>query len=108
MSKINPVKFRQLEELGDDGNLVVYKDNKLGRSTNTLSDIIDATVGDDLEVLEGKVNTLSGSVDNLSENKVDKVEGKGLSTKDYTATDQTKLSGIQTGAQVNIIESISV
>lgn len=30
--------------------------------------------------------------------KVDKVDGKGLSTKDYTAADQTKLSGIEAGA----------
>lgn len=40
--------------------------------------------------------------------KVDKVSGKGLSTNDYTTADQTKLSGIETGAEVNIIESILV
>lgn len=34
--------------------------------------------------------------------KVDKVAGKGLSTNDYTTTEQTKLSGIQAGAEVNI------
>lgn len=34
-------------------------------------------------------------------NKVDKITGKGLSTKDYTAEDQTKLSGIAAGAEVN-------
>lgn len=33
--------------------------------------------------------------------KVDKVEGKGLSTNDYTSTEKTKLSGIATGAEVN-------
>ncbi len=41
-------------------------------------------------------------------NKVDKVNGKGLSTNDYTTAEQTKLSGIETGAEVNIIESILV
>ena len=40
--------------------------------------------------------------------KVDKVSGKGLSTNDYTTAEQTKLSGIATGAQVNVIESIKV
>lgn len=35
-------------------------------------------------------------------NKVDKVSGKGLSTNDYTDAEQTKLSGIETGAQVNV------
>jgi len=40
--------------------------------------------------------------------KVDKVTGKGLSTNDYTTAEQTKLSGIQAGAQVNIIETVKV
>lgn len=40
--------------------------------------------------------------------KVDKVDGKGLSKNDYTDADQTKLSGISAGAQVNVIEAISV
>ena len=40
--------------------------------------------------------------------KVDKVTGKGLSTNDYTTADVTKLSGIETGAEVNVIESILV
>ena len=34
-------------------------------------------------------------------NKVDKVEGMGLSTNDYTTNDKNKLSGIATGAEVN-------
>ena len=33
--------------------------------------------------------------------KVDKVEGKGLSTEDYTTAEKTKLAGIEEGAQVN-------
>ena len=40
--------------------------------------------------------------------KVDKVEGKQLSTEDYTTTEKTKLSGIETGAQVNVIETVKV
>jgi hypothetical protein len=33
--------------------------------------------------------------------KVDNVEGKGLSTEDYTTAEKTKLSGIAVGAEVN-------
>lgn len=33
--------------------------------------------------------------------KVDKVDGKGLSTNDYTTAEKNKLSGIATGAEVN-------
>lgn len=45
------------------------------------------------EALNGKVNT---------------EVGKGLSTNDYTNEDKEKLAGIQTGAQVNILESVKV
>lgn len=41
-------------------------------------------------------------------NKVDKVSGKGLSTNDFTATLKNKLDGIETGAEVNEIDSITV
>ncbi len=34
--------------------------------------------------------------------------GKGLSSNDYTTADQTKLSGIESGAQVNVLEGISI
>lgn len=34
--------------------------------------------------------------------KVDKVTGKGLSTEDYTSAEKTKLSGIESGAEVNV------
>lgn len=34
--------------------------------------------------------------------KVDKVDGKGLSTNDYTTAEKAKLAGIATGAQANV------
>lgn len=37
----------------------------------------------------------------LFNGKVDKVEGKGLSTNDYTLTEKNKLAGIATGATAN-------
>lgn len=40
--------------------------------------------------------------------KVDKVAGKGLSSNDYTAAEKSKLSGISSGAQVNVIEGVQV
>lgn len=38
--------------------------------------------------------------------KVDKVNGKGLSTEDYTSAEKTKLSGIETGATKTVIDSV--
>lgn len=44
----------------------------------------------------------------LLNGKVSKETGKGLSTNDFTNTDKTKLNGIESGAQVNKLESIKV
>jgi len=41
-------------------------------------------------------------VDTALEDKVEKEEGKGLSTEDYTTTEKTKLFNIEAGAQVNV------
>lgn len=49
-----------------------------------------------------------GKIKTLVATKVDKVEGKGLSTNDYTTEEKTKLSGIDTGAEVNVIESVVI
>ena len=43
-------------------------------------------------------------ISRLSE-KVDVVEGKGLSTNDYTDEEKSKLSGIEKGANKTIVDS---
>ena len=40
--------------------------------------------------------------------KVDKVDGKQLSTNDYTTTEKNKLAGIPSGAQANVIETVQL
>lgn len=45
-------------------------------------------------------------LDLLFANKVDKVDGKGLSANDYTSDEKSKLSNIAAGAQVNVLEGI--
>lgn len=45
-------------------------------------------------------------IKNLASGKVDKVDGKGLSTNDYTADEKTKLANVASGAQVNVLEGI--
>lgn len=47
-------------------------------------------------------------IKNLANTKVDKLDGKGLSTNDYTSDEKTKLAGIATGAQVNTLEGVQV
>ena len=44
----------------------------------------------------------------IAEKYVAKETGKGLSTNDYTTAEKPKLGGIATGAQVNVIENVSI
>lgn len=50
----------------------------------------------------------SEDIDHLLEDKVDKVEGKQLSTNDYTNDDKNKLKFIEAQAQVNVLEGVQV
>lgn len=50
-------------------------------------------------------NIIKSYIDNLLQNKVDKVTGKGLSTNDYTTTEKNKLAGIESGATAILIDS---
>jgi hypothetical protein len=56
---------------------------------------------DNLKYYHGKIKALLAG-------KVDKVEGKGLSTNDFTDAEKAKLGAIAEGAQVNVIESVQV
>ena len=51
---------------------------------------------------------IAARISEIDNGKVDKVSGKGLSTNDYTTSEKSKLSGIATGAQVNVIETVKV
>ena len=44
----------------------------------------------------------------VAANYVAKVDGKGLSTNDFTNDDKSKLAGIESGAQVNVITGIKM
>lgn len=77
--------------------------------TSTVSGLQE-TVGSLADAINGTETTegLATKVEALEENKVDKVDGMGLSSNDYTATDKEKLAGIAPNAQVNVLESIKV
>ena len=58
---------------------------------------------------KSSVDALTTTVNNNTtaiSGKVDKVEGKGLSTNDFTTEEKNKLAGISAGAQVNAIDSV--
>lgn len=74
---------------------LVYVKNPQGLYTVTGAGILTSVViGDEVEKLQSE--------------KVDKVDGKQLSTEDYTTEEKNKLSKIEEGAQANTIENIRV
>jgi hypothetical protein len=62
---------------------------------------IDRATNDNWKAIDSKMK-------DLHNNKVDKVSGKGLSTNDFTTILKDKLNGIATGAQVNVLENITL
>ena len=74
--------------------------------TTALSGKADASTVN--AILDGSTIDSFADVETALADKVDKVNGKGLSTEDYTTAEKTKLSGIETGADVNVIESITL
>lgn len=63
------------------------------QTLDTLNELA-AALGDDPNFATTVTNALG--------NKVDKVNGKGLSTNDYTTAEKNKLAGIASGAEVNV------
>lgn len=62
---------------------------------------IDSAMNDNWDTIDNAISDLSG-------NKVDKVSGKGLSTEDYSTAEKTKLGNIAAGAQVNVLENLTL
>ena len=72
-----------------------------------ISDWISSHSGDASE-MNSAIQQNAADIDTLEAGKVDKVEGKQLSTEDYTTTEKDKLAGVAAGAQVNVIEAVQV
>lgn len=62
---------------------------------------IDAALNDNWDKIDSKMQE-------FNDGKVDKIEGKSLSTNDFTTAEKNKLSGIASGAQVNVLENITL
>lgn len=93
--------------------------NENRRSIRKLEDFAEYKVGElDGEVIatvvsnnRDRVSALEGNISNLNSqvaNKVDKVEGKGLSTNDFTNEDKALLETVAANADENVIEVVKV
>lgn len=57
-----------------------------------------------VNLIDSKADT--SDIEALNNSKVDKVEGKDLSTNDYTTAEKDKLAGIESGANKTVVDSI--
>lgn len=91
-------------DLTNDSGFITSSDIPEGAAASTTVPKMSgtATVGTEMAFARGDHIHPSDTT------KVDKVAGKGLSTNDYTTEEKNKLSGVATGAQVNVIETIQV
>lgn len=69
-------------------------------STNPVQNRVVDNAISNLNTLVGDTS-VSSQISSAIANKVDKVDGKGLSTNDYTTEEKNKLAGITSGAEVN-------
>lgn len=86
-------------KVGNDSDGHVVLGDPLTKSDFDLGKV-DNTADMDKPVSHATSTALNG--------KVDKVQGKELSSNDYSDADKDKLTGIEAGAQVNKIETIKV
>lgn len=72
---------------------------------NLAQEILDRTQADTTEVerATGVEETLNSNITQLQTQKVDKVEGKGLSTNDYTTPEKNKLAAIEAEANKYVL-----
>ena len=98
-SKVDKVSGKQLST----NDYTTEEKNKLaniatGATANVVENVLTSTsTTNALSAAQGKI---------LNDNKVDKAEGKGLSTNDYTTAEKNKLAGIATGATANVVENV--
>lgn len=83
----------------------------IGKKVNTV-DIVDDLNSDAVDkplsahqgkVLDGKIAENATAIEELNNGKVDKIEGKGLSSNDYTSEEKTKLGSIEASQGRNLI-----
>lgn len=69
---------------------------------------IETTTSGTAHVTLEQIDTITDAIVAKEATKVDKVEGKQLSTEDFSTAEKTKLADVAEGAQVNVIESVKL
>ena len=88
----NPLSVKYWADLSEDQSGSVIKTFKNGKWVKI----------NDIKEDNPEINQIKSQLNN----KVDKIEGKTLSTNDYTTEDKNKLSGIQAQANKTTVENV--
>lgn len=104
--KVNITVPTKTSELNNDNNFATesYVNTKVASIVDSAPETLDTL--NELSAALGDDPNFATTVANQIGTKVDKVDGKGLSTNDYTTTEKNKLSGIESGAQKNTITGV--
>lgn len=78
-----------------------YVDEKIAALVNGSPETLDTL--NELAAALGSDPNFATTIATQMGNKVDKVEGKGLSTNDYTTTEKEKLAGVEAGANKTVV-----
>lgn len=92
----------QPDDLVQGSGISITKDTSTGNIT-----IANTQTSAEWGNIQGDISSQTDLQDALDD-KVDKVTGMGLSQNSYTTEEKTKLAGVESGAQENVIESVSV
>ena len=96
------------------GNLTLVGSPSTDNMAATKKYVDDSIIASGGVVVDTQISSTSENpvqnkvIKSALDEKVDIVQGKGLSTNDYTDADKQKLSGVDTGAEVNVIDAITV
>ena len=87
------------------GSAKSYTDTKVADLINSAPETLD-TIGEVAKAIQDNA-TVIDALNSAIGNKVDKIEGKGLSTNDYTTAEKTKLAGLSNYDDTSIKSSIT-
>ena len=99
-------KLAGIEAGANNYSLPVATSTSIGGIKSGTDITIDSS--GNVSVNDDSHNHIISNIDNLQstlDSKVDSVDGKGLSTNDYTTAEKNKLAGIDTGANKTIVDS---
>lgn len=88
-------------QLAEVRTQIINEADTRAQADATLNEKINDATQSSTEALGDAVAGLENTISTGLASKVDVVEGKGLSTNDFSNADQEKLAGIEGGAQVN-------